>query len=817
MQEQTPIKEDITIQSIVAEVQSSYLDYAMSVIVSRALPDVRDGLKPVHRRVLYAMWDMGLKAAAKFRKSATVVGEVMGKYHPHGDMALYEALVRLAQNFSMRYPLVQGQGNFGSVDGDAAAAMRYTESKLAKITEEMLHDIEKNTVPFKDNYDGSHKEPAVLPSKLPNLLLNGTLGIAVGMATNIPPHHLGEIIDAVIHLIKHKDATVDDLMEFIQGPDFPTGGQIFDKNEIKKAYATGKGSIVMRAKTEITNDDGAPKIIVHEIPYQVNKAQLIENIADLVKQGKIKDIKGIRDESDRTGMRITMDLKRDSFPKKTLNQLFKHTRLQDAFHVNMVALVDGIQPRVLTLKTILEEYIKHRQEIVRKRTEFDLSEAKAREHILIGLTIALENIDDIIETIKKSADKDAAEINLIKRFKFSERQAKAILEMRLQTLAGLEQLRIEKELKEKKQLISELEATLASPQKILDIITEEITAIKENFNDARRTKVFAGAVSSFSQEDLVAKETTVIMMTKDGYIKRVSPQSFKPQGRGGKGVIGLTRKEADSVSQMISTDTHANVLFFTNSGKVYQMKAYELPEESRTAKGSALVNFLELTQGDAITALVTLNPKTPALYLIMATSQGFIKKVDLSSFGNVRRSGLIAIGLRKGDTLRWVVQSSGNSDVILSTAGGVAIRFNEKKLRSIGRTGQGVIGIKLRKEDAVIGMDVVDKKDPGYFITISDRGYGKMSALSQYRIQSRAGKGIKTMKVTKKTGMVSNAWVIRPDMREEDKKGDLILISKRGQVIRFPLKSIPKLGRSTQGVRLMKLESSDQLAQVAMV
>lgn len=810
-------KDQTTLQSIVQEVQTSYLDYAMSVIVSRALPDVRDGLKPVHRRVLYAMWDMGLRANAKFRKSATVVGEVMGKYHPHGDMSLYEALVRLAQKFSMRYPLVHGQGNFGSVDGDAAAAMRYTESKLSKIAEEMLYDIEKDTVLFRNNYDGSHKEPSVLPSKLPNLILNGTLGIAVGMATNIPPHNLGEVCDAVCHLIENPEADIDDLMNYIKGPDFPTGGVIFDKNEIKKAYATGKGSIVMRAKAEIIEEHGMPKIAINEIPYQVNKALLIEKIAELVKEGKLKDIKGMRDESDRTGMRITIDLKKDSFPKKILNQLYKHTRLQDTFHVNMVALVDGIQPRVLTLKMVLEEYIKHRQVVVRRRTEFDLQEAKDREHILTGLVIALENIDAIIETIKKSKDKDEAKVNLIKRFSLTERQSIAILEMRLQVLAGIERLRVEKELEEKRKLIKELEGILASKERILSIIREETENIKKSFGDKRNTSVFNGPINEFSQEDLVPNEPAIIMITKDGYIKRVSPQSFKSQGRGGKGVIGLTRKEADTVLQMISTNSHASLLFFTNSGKVYQLKAYELPENTRTGKGSAIVNFLDLKSGDTITALVAFDTHTQAHYLVMATKQGFIKKVDRAAFENVRRSGLIAITLREGDTLRWVHQTTGKDDIILTTAKGRAICFNEKKLRQMGRGAQGVTGIKLAKEDSVVGMDIVDKRDSTCLITISERGYGKMTALKEYRLQARAGKGIKAMKITKKTGLVTSAWVIDPNNLEDEKKGDLILISEHGQVIRFPLRSIPRLGRSTQGVRLMKLAGNDTLAQVAVV
>ncbi|KKT47979.1 MAG: gyrase subunit A protein [Parcubacteria group bacterium GW2011_GWC2_44_17] len=811
--------EKIQLQQIVEEMKISYLDYAMSVIVSRALPDVRDGLKPVHRRILYAMWDIGLKPGAKFRKSATVVGEVLGKYHPHGDSAVYDSLVRLAQNFSMRYPLAHGQGNFGSVDGDAAAAMRYTEVKLAKITEEMLTDIEKNTVDFRNNYDGAHKEPTVLPSKLPNLLLNGTLGIAVGMATNIPPHNVCEICDAILNLIKNPESTVEDLMEFVKGPDFPTGGIIFDEQAIKQAYATGRGSIVMRAKCSIVEGDGGYKILVDELPYQVNKAELIEKIAELVKEEKIKGIKGLRDESDRNGMRITIELKKDSFPKKVLNQLYSFTRLQDSFHVNMLALIDGIQPRVLSLKMVLEEYIKHRQIVIRRRTEFDLQNARDREHILIGLVLALEDIDAIIETIKKSRDKNDARENLIKRFRLSERQAEAILEMRLRALAGLERLLLEKELEEKRKLIKELEAILKDQKKILGIINDELAEIKKTYGDERKTQVMSGPVKSFSQEDLIPKEAAIIMITKDGYIKRLAPQSFRAQGRGGSGVTGLTRKEEDIVLHLLSADTHDDILFFTNSGKVFRLKAFEVPEASRTSKGNAVVNFLELDQSESVTALLALDKKSQEKFFIMATQNGVIKKVEASEFKNVRRSGLIAINLREGDVLKWVKLANEKQDIMLGTSRGLAIRFSEKELRPIGRNAQGVTGIRLSKGNAVVGMDIVDKTEKdAYLLSISENGCGKMTRVDEYRSQSRGGKGVKTMQITKKTGELTTSWVVYPKNLPEGANGDLILISKLGQVIRISLSSVPHLGRATQGVRLMRLkQKGDTVAQVALV
>jgi len=793
---------------IVTEMQESYLDYAMSVIIARALPDVRDGLKPVHRRILYAMWNIGLRPGAKFRKSATVVGEVLGKYHPHGDMAVYDSLVRMAQDFSLRYPLIKGQGNFGSMDGDGAAAMRYTETKLANIAEELLIDIEKETVNFTPNYDGTQKEPTVMPAKLPNLLINGTMGIAVGMATNIAPHNLTEVIDGTIHLIDHPDATVDDLFNFIKGPDFPTGGIIFDTNEIKQTYATGKGGVVVRAKTEIIEGSGgAFKIIVSEVPYQVNKASILEKIAELVKDKKIDGIKDLRDESSKEGVRVVIELKKDAYPKKVLNTLFKLTDLQTTFHSNMLALVDGIQPRVLTLKMILEEYIKHRQEVIRKRTEYDLAKAKERAHILAGLKMALAKIDAVIKTIKQSKDKEIAKINLIKKFKLSERQAVAILEMRLQQLANLERLKIEQELKEKLALIKDLESILKSAKKILDIIKKELIEIKEKYGNERRTQIVAHGAKSFSTEDLIPDEDTIVTITKDGYIKRLPPETFKTQGRGGKGVVGLTTKEEDAVEQFFTTTTHSDILFFTTKGRVFQLKAYDIPKGSRTAKGQAIVNFLQLAPEEKISAALPLSELGDYKFLVMVTNKGNIKKVNVTDFDNIRRSGLIAIRLKKNDELEWVKPSAGKDEVILVTALGQAIKFRESQVRPMGRAAAGVRGIRLKGNDQVVGMDIVDPTlaKVGHLLTIMANGYGKRSSLANYKTQGRGGSGIKTAKITSKTGNIVAATVVNAKAVEED----MIIISAKGQVIRLPLKSVNVLGRATQGVRLMKFKEDD--------
>ncbi len=800
------------------EMSKSYLDYAMSVIVSRALPDARDGLKPVHRRILYAMWSIGLKHSAKFKKSATVVGEVLGKYHPHGDSSVYEAMVRLAQDFSLRYPLVHGQGNFGSMDGDGAAAMRYTEAKMSAIAEELLYDIEKKTVDFIPNYDGSQQEPKVLPAKLPNLLLNGTMGIAVGMSTNIPPHNLGELIGAITHLIDNPDASIDDLMEYVHGPDFPTGGIIYNKKDIKQAYSTGRGGIVVRGKAKIEEfKNGKYQIIITELPYQVNKASLVEKIANLVRAKKLDGVKDLRDESDKEGVRVVIDLKKDAYPKKILNSLYKQTQLQETFHVNLLALVNGLQPKVLTLKTALEEYIKHRKEVVVRRTQFDLDKALARAHILEGLMIALKNIDAVIKVIKESKDKEIAKTNLMKKFKLTEIQAIAILEMRLQNLANLERLKIENELKEKLKLIKELKSILASQTKIKNIIKKELKELGEKYGDERRTKVVARGVKDFAIEDLVPNEEAVVLMTRDGYIKRLSADTFKVQGRGGKGVMGLSTKEEDMVEFMFSTMTHTDILFFTTRGRVFQLKAYEIPQASRTAKGQAIVNFLQLGNGEKVTSILPLDKISKSKYLFFATEKGLVKKVELSAFDNVRRNGLIAIKIKPEDKLIWAKPTSGEDDIHLITAKGQAIRFTEKDVRAMGRGAAGVFGIRLKKDDSVVGMGVIKTKKQSKYqvLTIMAQGYGKRSDLNLYKQQGRGGSGIKTAKVTAKTGDIVNAYVINAELMNEK---DLIIISEQGQVIRLPFKAVNQLGRDTQGVRLMRFKNkNDKVASVTWV
>lgn len=807
-------------QPIVEEMSKSYLDYAMSVIVSRALPDVRDGLKPVHRRILYAMWSIGLRAGGKFRKSATVVGEVLGKYHPHGDSAVYDSMVRMAQDFAMRYPLVRGQGNFGSMDGDNAAAMRYTEAKLSAISEEMMFDIDKETVNFLPNFDGSHKEPQVLPAKLPNLLLNGTMGIAVGMATNIPPHNLRELSAAIEHLIANPDASIEELAQFVKGPDFPTGGIIYNKQDILNAYATGKGGVVLRGKADIEEmKTGGFQIIITEVPYQVNKADLVEKIADLVRDKKIEGIKALRDESDKDGVRVVIELKKDSYPKKILNTLYKHTSLQTTFHFNMLALVDGIQPKVLTLKMILEEYIKHREEVIRRRTQFDLNKALDRAHILEGLMIALKNIDEVIKTIKASKDKEIAKASLIKKFKLSERQAVAILEMRLQSLANLEQLRIENELKEKMKLIKELEGILKSVAKIRTILNDELKELTEKYGDDRKTAVVPHAVGEFSMEDLVPNEETVVMMTRDGYIKRLEPDTFKVQARGGKGVMGLTTKEEDTVEFMFTSQTHNDVLFFTTKGRAFQLKVYEIPQASRIAKGTPVVNFLQLIGGEQVSSILPLDKAVFSKYLFFATAKGLVKKVELEAFKNVRRSGLIAIKIKDDDKLIWVKPTSGADHIQLITSQGQAIRFKESDVRDMGRGAAGVLGIRLHKDDNLIGMGVAktdkERKRNYQILTIMSNGFGKRTELGSYKIQGRGGSGIKTAKVTTKTGAITNAFLVNADSMEGK---DLIIISDHGQVIRTPFKTVSLLGRDTQGVRIMRFkEDSDHVAGVTWV
>ncbi len=808
----------ITPASLVQEMQTSYLEYAMSVIISRALPDVRDGLKPVHRRVLYAMWNIGLRHTAKFRKSAHVVGEVMAKYHPHGDASIYDAMVRMAQDFSMRYPLVHGQGNFGSMDGDNAAAMRYTEAKLTAVAEEMLFDIEKNTVDFAPNYDGSHEEPTVLPARLPDLLLNGTVGIAVGMATSIAPHNLTELCDGVTKLIDEPETSIEDLNEIIKGPDFPTGGIIYNKKDILAAYSTGKGGIVMRAKAEIQEGKADQfKIVITEVPYNINKATLLEKIADLVQEKKIEGIKDLRDESNKDGVRVVIDLKKDSYPKKVLNKLFQLTELQTTFHFNMLALVDGgTQPRVLNLKSILEEFIKHRQVVIRRRTEFDLEKAKDRAHILEGLSMALDKIDLIIKTIRASKDKEEAKANLISKFKFSDRQAVAILEMKLQQLANLERQKIEDELKEKRALIKELESILASKAKVMKIIKDETLEIKEKYGQERRTQIISHGIKEFTTEDLIPNEPTIVMVTSDGYIKRLPPDTFHQQSRGGKGVIGTNTKEEESVQDLVSTNTHDNMLFFTNRGRVFQLMAYDIPQASRTAKGQALINFLQLAPNEKVTALLGMSDMTNVKYLVMVTTKGNIKKTSLEDFANVRRSGLIAVKLKADDNLEWVKPSSGNDEIMIATKQGQAIRFKEKDVREMGRTASGVRGMRLKSGDEVIGMDIVDPKNKSLaFLTVGENGVGKRTELDEYKVQGRGGSGIKTAEITAKTGNLTFAKVVDAI---EYKDKDLLLMSAKGQVIRLPFASISSSGRATQGVRLMRFkEDGDKVASVTLI
>ena len=805
-------------RKITEEMKESYLDYALSVIVSRALPDVRDGLKPVHRRILYAMDKLGLRSSAKFRKSATVVGEVLGKYHPHSDAAVYESMVNLAQDFKMLHPLVNGQGNFGSMDGDSAAAMRYTEAKIMPIAEEMLKDIEKETVNFVDNYDGTRQEPTVLPAAFPQLLVNGTMGIAVGLATDILPHNLGEVVDATIHLADNPSATVEDLTNFVKGPDFPTGGIIYDKNEILQTFATGRGKIISRAKVEIQEPkEGKFQIVVTEMTFRTNKATLLEKIANLVKEKKIEEIRDLRDESDQN-VRVVIELKQDAYPNKALNKLYKYTDLQKAFHPNMLALVDGIQPKVLNLKAMLEYYIIHRKEIVTRRTVFDLNKAKERAHILEGLKKALDHIDEVIATIKKSETKEVAHKNLIKKFGLSDRQTIAILEMRLQTLAGLEQKKIEDELKEKMALIKKLEDILKDPKKILKIIKDELTDIKNRFAKPRKTKIFANAVGEFAREDLIPNEETVITLTNSGYIKRLNPETYKVQKRGGKGVIGMTPKEEDVVDHMLVAETHDVLLFFTNRGRAFQIKAYETPVASRTAKGSPIVNFLQMAPDEKVTVVLAIKTKgddfvySDSGYLFMVTKAGVVKRTPLEDFTNVRRSGLIAISLNKGDELGWVRLTSGKDEIMLSTKNGQAIRCKETDIRSMGRSAIGVRGIRLKSGDSVVGACMIvgkkEEKEKLEVLVLTENGYGKRTALGLYKVQKRGGSGIKTVNVTSKTGKLIFSAVIGKDSDEED----LIVISRKGQVIRLETNTISKLGRSTQGVRVMRMASGDRVA-----
>ena len=801
-------------QSITNEMETSYLEYAMSVIVSRALPDVRDGLKPVHRRILYAMNEIGLKSSSSFRKSAAVVGEVLAKYHPHGDTAVYDSMVRMAQDFSMRYELVRGQGNFGSIDGDSPAAMRYTEAKMEKITDEMLADIDKETVDFRDNYDGRYKEPKVLPAKLPQLLLNGTTGIAVGMATSIPPHNLGEVIDGVMHLSENPESTIEELMEFIKAPDFPTGGIIYNTEDIKTAYITGRGGMVVRAKTEIIEKKGDKfSIIVTEIPYQVNKSNLILKIADLVRNKKILGITDLRDESNKDGIRVVIELKKDSYPKKILNQLFKYTQLQSSFNMNMIALVDEIQPHLLDLKQVLEHFISHRKVVITRRTDYQLRMAQARAHILEGLKIAMDNIDKVIETIKKSATKEDALEKLIKKFKLTEIQGKAILEMRLQTLAGLERQKIEDELAEKLALISKLEGILADAKKILKIMQDELAEIKEKYADERRTEIVPNAINSISQKDTIPNAPMVVMLSKENYIKRVPIDTFKTQHRGGKGIIGGTTKDEDEIKLIRFAYNHDELLYFTNKGRVFKLPVYEIPQASRKAKGQAMVNLLQLQDGETVTAILKTAEKFNEQYLVMATRNGTIKKTKVEDFKNVRKSGLIAIKLRSDDSLEWVKECSDENEILMVSRDGKSIRFNQKDARPMGRASIGVRGMKLKKDDYVVEMDVVKNPETTELLVIMGNGLGKMTKIANYRYQSRGGTGVKTANITEKTGKVIGAKVIEKDTTD----ADLIMISKSGQVIRLNTKQIPSQGRATQGVYLMRLRPKDKVASISLI
>mgnify|MGYP001608007249 FL=1 len=809
---------------ITVEMKKAYLDYAMSVIVSRALPDVRDGLKPVHRRILFAMHELGLKHTSKYSKSAKIVGEVMGKYHPHGDLPIYDALVRLAQDFSMRYPLIDGQGNFGSMDGDPPAAMRYTEARMAGITDEMLLDIEKETVGFLDNFDATLKEPVFLPSRLPNLLLMGSEGIAVGMATKIPPHNLGEIIDAVNFMIPKtkiintpefsatSNTTVDELLQFIKGPDFPTAGAIYDAEEIKNVYATGKGRILIRGKAEIEEiGQGKSAIIVTELPYQVNKALLVARIAELVKEKKLEGISDLRDESDRHGIRIVVELKRDSSPKRILNNLFKHTSLQTTFSANVVALVDAT-PQTLNLKTILEEYIKHRYLVVKKRSEFELRQAKARLHILEGLKIAVDNLDAVIKTIRESKTQDDAKQNLMKKFKLSDLQATAILDLQLRRLAALERQKIEDEYKMVKETIAYLQDLLSHPEKILKVIKDESDYLKEKYADDRRTKVYKGRVGEFSEEDLIPNEATVITLTTTGYIKRQSLTSFRTQQRGGKGVKGMTTKEEDGIMNIRSCMTHDNILFFTNKGKVYQTKAYEIDESSRTSKGTAVINLINIESGEKVESFITYNKTDQFKYVFLATRKGTVKKTAKTEFENIRRSGIVAIKLDKGDELVWTNPTMGADDIFVYTRDGKCIRFSEKSVRSLGRATRGVRGIKLVGDDLVVGMDVVKIGEVPMLITIMENGYGKKTVVKEFNAQSRGGMGVKIAEVTAKTGKVASSQVIPPNCKE------IIITSHKGQVVRLDIDSIPKLSRATQGVILMRFsKENDGVAAITCV
>jgi DNA gyrase subunit A len=800
----------VELRSVENIMEDSYLRYSMSVIIDRALPDVRDGLKPVHRRILYNMNESGLRSTARHRKSANVVGEVMGRYHPHGDSSIYDAMVRMAQPWAMRYTLINGQGNFGSMDGDPPAAMRYTEAKMARLADETLADIDKETVDFRENYDGTRTEPTVLPAKLPNLLLNGQLGIAVGMATNIPPHNLTELVDAEIELIDNPDATLDDLLKHVQGPDFPTGGIIYGKESIRTAYATGRGGVVTRGVAEVVEGaKGRHQIIITEIPYALNKESLVLKIADLVRDKKLVGISDLRDETARGQVRIVIDLKKDAYPKKLLNQLYKLTPLQTSFHFNMMALVDGIQPRVLGLQDILSEHIKHRKVVVRRRTEFELKKAKERAHILEGLKIALDHIDEVIATIRASETTDEAQENLIKQFKLTEIQAKAILAMQLRTLAGLERKKIEDELAELLKLIANLESILADEKKVLAIIRNELLELKKQYGDERRTKVVASELGKMSDEDLIADEQVVVTLTAANYIKRSPIAEYKRQGRGGKGRRGMATREEDAIEHVVNASTHDFLLFFTNKGRVFRIKTYEVPAASLNAKGVAIVNLLQLQPEETVSSVINVSKSHDAQNLIMCTVRGTIKKTPFAQYQNVRSSGLIAINLDDGDELKWIRSTNGDNEVVISTSQGQAIRFHEKGARPMGRVARGVRGIRLRPGDHVIGMDIVEQGAD--IFVISKYGYGKRTKIDQFTPHARGGVGIRSAVVNDKTGELIGVKRLLSDEQE------LIIISKNGQTIRLGLDNIPALGRATQGVRIMRLNDGDEVISLALV
>jgi DNA gyrase subunit A len=801
------LKQSILPMEISDLMKRSYLDYAMSVIISRALPDVRDGLKPVQRRILYAMWEDGLRANSKFKKSASVVGAVLAKYHPHGDMAVYDALVRMAQDFSLRYPLIEGQGNFGSIDGDEAAAYRYTEAKLSKVGEMMLKDIEKDTVDFVPNYDGTTKEPIVLPSPLPQLLINGALGIAVGMATNIPPHNLREVVDALLYLLYHPKAETEDLFKFIKGPDFPTGGEIFNQREIIQAYSQGKGAILVRGKVSIeTKNNQRPQIVIKEIPFQVQKSNLLEQIAKIIQEKKIEGIRAIRDESDKEGMRIVLELQKDAKPEIVLNLLYKFSDLEKVFYLNMLALVDGIQPKVLNLKEVLVYFLLHRQNVILRRTKYELKVAEDRKHILEGLVKCLGNIDKVIKIIRNSKDRDDAREKLKKNFKLDDIQANAILDTRLASLARLERKKIEEELKQLQEEIKRLKAILKDPKKVKEIIKEELLELKNKFGDERRTKVHIEKIREIKEEELIIPEETIVTLSSSNYLKRINPKNYRLQKRGGKGILGTKTQEEDFIELLSFANTRDDLLFFTNTGRVFKIAVHEIPEAQKTAKGKSIFNFFPLSLEEKVLALIPLSKKEKSVFLVLSTKNGLVKKTSLKDFENITKKGLIAINLKKGDLLRQVKKSTGEDEIFLFTKKGYVVRFKEKEIREMGRKSSGIRGIKLKPGDEVIGMDIFPSSlKKGFLFLISEEGFGKKTDVKNYRLQRRGVVGSKTMKINEKTGNLISAQIIT------EKEEELILFTKKGKILKTSLSFVPKLSRMARGVRLIKLEKDDKV------